>query len=822
MTPARVEPLKVARTTLVEKTGGDGSAFGAAFADLVDAEFRRAWDAAALPGEIALVALGSFARRELCPGSDIDVMLLHEQRSPPDAGALWYPLWDAGLVLGHSVRTRKEALRLAESDLDALTSFLETRFLLGDAELAAGLAERAVKLAHRRRERLIEQLADAAAARRDRPGPIAELLEPNLKQGWGGLRDIQALEWAGVAIDGAGTRSGLEGLVALGYLQPEDPPRLAAAKARLLTTRVALHRVTATRTDVVALQDQDAVARIVGEPDADDLMRNVSAAARDVEWIASDAWSRLRGSGPSGRVARRDHALADGVVLREGRVTLTATADPVDAALTLRVAAAAAQTDMPIERTTLAQLGEIDTVHWDPETRDAFFAVLSAGRPAVNVLEALDHVGAWSKFVPEWERVRAQPQRNAYHQYTVDRHLLEAVAQAAALRNEDGLDGNVARRAPGDALVLGALFHDIGKAGPGDHSVEGAKIARAFAANLGMNTADIELIEWLVANHLLLAETATRRDLAEEATIVRFGRAVGTSRRLDLLYALTIADSRATGPAAWNPAKAALCRELFHKADSLLEQGVISSTVVTAHRNALRARLGPEGADEFLDAMPTAYTTAFDADVQVRHRALLAAGDLAVEWTDATGDQLQVTVVAPDRTGLLATVAGALALAGFDIHDAAGYSNPGGMALEVFTGVDRFGRLAQEDERGPFVPLLESALNGELALAEELAARRELYRAPPTAGGVGVSMDLDASDFATVIEVHAPDEMGLLARVASAFADAHLDVYLTKVATLGERVVDVFYVRDADGQKVVDRDQLETLKAEIIYRLASR
>jgi [protein-PII] uridylyltransferase len=821
VTATAAEALRVARAAVIADDAVRGSALGRALASAVDQAFRSAFESSALGDDVALLALGSYARRELCPGSDIDAMLLHDHRSPPEAGAVWYPLWDAGVVLGHSVRTRKQALTLAEGDLDALTALLETRVVVGNADLAADLAARAVALAHRRRARLVTQLADAAAARHERPGPVAEMLEPNLKRGAGGLRDVQALAWAGLAVDGSGTRNGLAGLVALGYLQPEDPPRLEAAKERLLTARVALHRLTGTATDVLALQDQDGVAELVGAADADALVRGLAASAHDVAWITSEAWSRLRAPGPSGRVARRDRELAPGVVLRDGRVTLSAAAGPVDGAVVLRVAAAAAAAGMPIDRDTLTRLGRVAAPAWDVTARASLLATLAAGRPAVPVLESLDHVGALATLVPEWVHVRAQPQRNAYHRFTVDRHLLEAVAEAGELLlHDEGLDGDIARRAPRDALVLGALLHDIGKGLPGDHSAVGAQMARAFTERVGLGPAEGALVEWLVANHLLLVETATRRDLSEERTIVRFGRAVGTTERLDLLYALTIADSRATGPAAWNPAKAALCRELFLKADALLERGSVSSTMAMSHRAALAARLGAPVADEFLDAMPPAYTVAFDADVQVHHRDLLLAGQPAVEWDEAADGLLQVTVVARDRTGLLATVAGVLALAGFDIRDATGYSHPDGMALEVFTGVDRFDRLADAAGRADLERDLETARAGELPLEERLADRRSRYRAAPTAEAVDVLVDLDASDFATVVEVHAPDELGLLARVAGAFAEAGLDVYLTKVATLGDRIVDVFYVRDAHGQKVVDATEIDCLREAIVARLA--
>ena len=827
---AAPENLRAARARLIEDASRGGAAFGRALSEVLDEAFAEMLGGVELPGRWTLVGLGSYARRELCPGSDIDVMFLHDGRGPVDeaVAGLWYPLWDAGFVLGQSTRTVKEALALADADLAARTALLETRRIGGDAALGEELAAQARRLVQRRRKRVVEALADAAAARADRPGPVAEMLEPNLKDGAGGLRDIQALGWAGWALgptgDGAAPDVGLATLVARGYLQPGDLDVLADAKGVLLRARVALHRVTGGRSDLLTLQEQDAVAAALDITDADVLIRDVAAAARAVSWVASDVWSRLRAAqrGPGGRLARRDRQLGEGVLLRDGRVQLAPDAT-IEAALVLRAANAAAAREADIDRTELERFRvELGDPHWGPEERDAFVQLLRSGRRAIPALEALDHVGVLERLLPEWAHVRSLPQRNAYHRFTVDRHLLEAVAECAALLTEPGLEGDIARRARADLLLLGALLHDVGKGLPGDHSAAGAEIARAVGSRIGLEEADVGTLAWLVRHHLLLAQTATRRDLSEEAAVTRFGRAVGDAERLDLLYVLTVGDSRATGPAAWSPTKAALVRELFVKTDALLERGVVVSPLAAERRAALAELIGPDDAEAFLDAMPAAYTTAFEPDVTAHHRALLEAGFLAVEWADLADGRLECTVVAPDRTGLLSTVAGVLALSGFDIRDATGYSHRAGMALEVFTGVDRFGRLADREGRDEVVATLDEALRGELPLEERLVDRARRYRSAPQgpdADGVDVRIDLEASDFATVVEVHAPDEVGLLARVTSVFAGLALDVSLAKVATLGDRVVDVFYVRDATGAKISDRRVLAQLEAALLDRI---
>ncbi len=718
------------------------------------------------------------------------MLLLHAPRASIGeiADRLWYPLWDAGFVLGHAARSVKEAMSLADADLQVLTSLLDVRLVAGDAGLAAELGERVRSLVERRRSRLIADLGEAVLSRWDRPGPVAEMLEPNLKDGAGGLRDLQSLDWVGWSL---GEPRGMAALVGSGYVRAGDVVRLNEARHHLLSLRVALHRVTRNRADVLLLQEQDAVATAVDAPDADVMARALAATGRMVAWTTADVFDRLRASerGPNGRAGARDRLVDAGVVVRDGRVAITADA-VVDGSLVLAAAAAAADLGIPFDRATLDRCGDIDGIDWTADDRERFVQVLAAGRQAVAVFEALDQVGALVALLPEWEHVRHLPQRNAYHRFTVDRHLLEAVAECAAILGEDGFDGLVARDVRRDLLLLGALLHDIGKGRPGDHSDVGAATADEVARRLGLGDDDVETIVWLVRHHLLLADAATRRDLSDEHTITRFGDTVGRHDRLGLLYVLTIGDSRATGPAAWGPSKAALVRELFSKTDDYLRDGVVGRVVDDERRAALEA-----------------------------HADQLARRELSVAWSTTDDGLLQCTVAAPDRTGLLAAVAGVLTLFGLDVRQAAGYSDAGGMALEVFTGVDAFERLAGADGRAELEAMLAGALRGDVPVAARLSERIRRYRTKP--GDVAVRFDLDASLDATVVEVHATDEVGLLARLAATFADLELDVRTAKVATLGDRVVDVFYVRSAQGRKITDRLVLERLKATLIARLTT-
>ena len=790
--------MRLGRARVVADASLQGVAFGRALADLCDATLADIAGSLTLKGRWAVVGAGSYARRELCPGSDLDLVLLHAggargREAGAAARVLWYPFWDAGFTLGQATRTPKEALALADADLDALTAVLDLRPVAGDPAFAEELRAKGRALARKRRARVLGALAAAADARYERPGPVAEMVEPNVKEGAGGLRDLHALAWAGWVVSEVG---GWAGLADAGFLASGDVADLEAANARLLDVRVALHRVTGGRADLLTMQEQDAVAAQLAIADADALLREIADAARTVGWISRDVWARLAAAarGPSGRTAARDQPVAPGVVVRDGRVCLLAD-EPVTLTAVLRVAAAAAERDAAIDRATLARLGTVDgAVAWGPEDREAFFRLLRAGRPLVAVFEALDHVGALVRLLPEWAHVRARPQRNAYHRFTVDRHLLEAVVEADALLDGTGPAADAARRSRPELLLMGVLTHDLAKGAPGDHSEVGAAWAAAFATRIGLDAHAADVVAWLVRHHLLMADTATRRDLADPATILRFGRTVRDTERLDLLYALTVADSQATGPAAWSTSKAALCRQLFGETDVLLEDGVVGPGLSAERQVVLE-----------------------------RHRDRLEGRELSVEWTEGDDGVLECTVVARDQQGLLATVAGVLTIIGFDVQSASAYGDAEtGMALEVYRGTDRFGRL-DEPGRRDFTTMLRSALDGALPLRDRLTESIRRYRSTPTGPGRGVEVrvDVGASTSATVIEVHAPDAVGLLASVAAVFADLELDVTVALVATTGERAVDVFYVRDVQGAKPTDPELLQRVRATLIARLTS-
>ena len=502
-----------------------GRALCRSYSGLVDewlAELVRAASDDAAPTGFALVAVGGYGRAELSLQSDIDVVLVHSGRADIGliADRLWYPIWDEGLKLGHAVRTVREALALAADDLDTATSLLAVRHVAGDPALTDDLASRATSQWQKRSKRVLEDLSRRVAERHDRAGEVAFLLEPDLKEGRGGLRDVHSLLWADAA-----RRLLWEG----------DDPVLAGAYDTLLLARVELHRRTRRPGDRLLLEDQDAVAAALHESSADELMHKVAAAARTIAWRSDDAWRRIDASlsGPLGWRSRRDRAVGPGLALRDGEVHLTVDADPThDVSLVLRAAAAAAAADTTIDRASLERLAASALripEPWPAEVRGALVDLLLAGPRAIPVVEALDQMGLWVFVLPEWTAVRSKPQRNAYHRFTVDRHLMETAANAATL---------VARTDRPDLLVVGALLHDIGKGYPGDHTTVGIDLLAAMGVRMGFAPDDVRTLQDMVRHHLLLPDVATRRDLDDPATLDLVAAAVGDKRTLGLLAAL--------------------------------------------------------------------------------------------------------------------------------------------------------------------------------------------------------------------------------------------------------------------------------------------
>ncbi len=718
------------------------------------------------PG-VALVAVGGLGREEVAPGSDLDLVLVHAGRSDVAAvaDAVWYPLWDSGVSLDHSVRTVDEALAVAAGDLKAALGLLDARHVAGDPALSADLLTRTRAAWRAGATKRLPELREAVLERARSDGEVAFLLEPDLKSARGGLRDVHALQ-------------------AVAAAQVADPPgaEVRAALEVLLDVRGELHRRTVGGgrrvVDRLLLQEQDAVASALSYADADALMAAVSGAGRTIAYASDTTWRRIRPPAKRRLLGRRAappprRPLADDVVEADGEVVLARGATPeTDSALVLRVAAAAARADLPIAPHTLARLASECPplpVPWPRPALDALVQLLAAGPPCVAVLEALDQAGLLVRLLPEWESVRSKPQRNSYHRFTVDRHLVEAAAAAAALTR---------RVARPDLLLLGALLHDIGKGLPGDHTEVGMVVVAELAPRLGLPPQDVDVLVAMVEHHLLLPDVATRRDLADPATAQAVADAVGSAQVLELLHALTEADSAATGPAAWSSWKGGLVADLVRRTQALLDG----------------------------DPPPA------PAPLADWQEELVAAGGPVLAARDE-----EVTVVAPDAPGLLSLAAGVLALHRLDVRSASVFSRDA-TAVTVFRVEPRFGALpdwavVQSD--------LRRALAGDLDLPAVLASREAAY-APRTGLPVAapeVRLLDDASAAATVVEVRAADALGVLHRITGALAGAGLDLRTAHISTLGADVVDAFYVVGPDGGKLADPVLRARVQDEVLAAL---
>jgi [protein-PII] uridylyltransferase len=701
----------------------------------------------------ALVAVGGYGRRELAPGSDLDLVLVHDGLRDVAAVAepVWYAVWDAGLQLDHAVRTAQECARLAETDLRVALGLLTARCVAGDSSLVDGLVERVRARWAARPAQSLAALREAMERRWSQHGELAFLLEPDVKLARGGLRDVEALYAAALAAP-----------VASPIL---DDPALEAAADELLAVRVALHAVTGRRGDRLGLEEQDLVARRLGLADAEELLPHVAAAARRVQWTTDQVWRRIASwqAGPRrGSLAR---PLGAGVAVVDDELVLDGAVAPgSDSALPFRLAAAAARTGLPVAQSALVRL-ENESVAppepWPAATRDALVDLLGCGHAAVPLLETLDHIGVFGRYVREWAAVRSRPQRNSYHRFTVDRHLFEAAAEAAA---------SVRTVARPDLLLLGAWLHDIGKGFPGDHTPVGARLVADIGRRLGLAADDVAVLVRLVENHLLLAEAATRRDLDDPATIDAVRARVPSLLELDLLAALTRADSIATGPAAWSAWKSRLVDELVARTAARLSGSVPASVPL----------------------------------VTPAHRALFAGRVLRV-----VPEGSRVTVVAPDRPGLLSVVAGVLALHRLPVRAANGATEDG-MAVQVFdvepSSAPRWDEVSAA---------LAAALDDPASVEVRLASRARASRLPQRPGAAvppasTVLVDNDSTGRATIVEVRSADSVGLLARVAGAIARCDGDIGVVRVLTFGHEVVDTFYVTDRrTGAKVTDTDRLE-------------
>jgi [protein-PII] uridylyltransferase len=855
---------------------GNGIADATAHAELMDGILGGAMDFAdqrlyriANPTsgeELALIAVGGYGRRELAPHSDIDILFLYPYKPTPHleqmAEFLLYRLWDLGLKVGQSIRSINECIKLARQDLTIQTTLLETRLLWGSARLAGELDRRVRdEICRRNESSFIEAKLAERDARHQRMGDSRYLLEPNIKEGKGGLRDLQTLvwltrhiydtqDWGDLVEHDVLTRPGLNSFL--------------RARRFLWTVRCHLHYLTGRAEERLTFDLQEPIAHAMGYRDRPRsrgverfmkryylMAKEVGALTRVVCAALEEQFKRkprfvLPRFGPTRR-------RIDGFVVQGNRLALDEPdlfASRPRAMLELFHITQARELDChPMALTALARnlRRAVQDLRADPEANRLFLEMLTSPKDPAQTLTRMNDAGLLGRFIPEFGQIVALMQHNLYHVYTVDEHTIRVIdnlhrIETGALAAELPLSTKVMPQVTSRTeLFVAAFLHDIGKGRGGDHSEIGAEIALRLCPRLGLGDAATETVAWLVRHHLVMSQFAFRRDTEDPQTLSDFVGIVQSPERLRLLLVLTVADIRAVGPNVWNGWKGQLLRELYHEAEAAMASGDLRGRRQERIKGSKRALAEALEASEqgwsrdevetWLELHDPRYWLGIPLAAHIRHASLVrrAKAEGALVAVDYHVDQFrartEVTVYAADHPGLFMKVAGALAMAGVSIVDAHIFTTAEGMALDTF-GVQDAERLAAVDDPRRFTRIeqhLRKVLAGEVRLETALAARHstlpartEVFTVEPR-----VLVNNQASRTHSVIEVNGRDRPGLLYGVAKALKERGLVIHSAHISTYGERVVDVFYVKDVFGMKLTSKPKIERLEKELKAALAT-
>ena len=703
--------------------------------------------------EIALAAVGGYGRGELSPGSDLDILFLHSGKASAEnlkafVNDVLYPLWDKKSV-DHSVRTRSETRDAASSDLRVATGLLDIRLIAGNPDLVAAVQLDALDFWRKNAKENLANLHKSLQERHVRAGELAYLLEPDLKEARGGLRDIQALR-----------------AISLSAAIAVPLEKISWAEGTLNNVRESLHIASGRGKDRLLFQEQDKVAKLLNYPDADAMMSDVARAARTVDYLLNYTWHALEHKGKDGlgRILKRPRitTVAKNVSASNREIVI----DPFtslndDPVCGLRAAATAAQLGLPLSLDTCTELsenlksgqGKLPTP-WPREARELLISLIGAGEAMVGIFESLDQEEIIFEWIPEWMSVRSLPQRNALHRHTVDRHMVETAVHAAKLTRK------VQRP---DLLLFAALFHDIGKGAQEDHSVRGVRLIEPIAQRVGFDAKEIEILKNLVLHHLLLSSTATRRDLDDPATIQSIVSLIPDVNTLELLHALSIADGEATGSAGWSDWKATLVNDLVQRVK--------------------RAMAGAEFAQQ--------------PEVSAEQMAQAEKGELRVTLEEHSSGYA-VEVISPDKPGLLSIVAGVFNISRLDVKSARTKTLGNSAVMYWIVTPEPH---APETSATKLHGLIADALLDSKDVEEKLIARAAAYASIPSIPVPDPEVEIftDAATDATVIEVRSHDRPGLLFRIGAAITQSKIDIRSAIVTTLGAEAIDTLYVTELTG-----------------------
>ena len=827
-------------------------------AGLVDEYFRTSFEISDIGPRMdiarnpyAIIALGGYGRNDQCVHSDVDLLILFEKRVPEAAEGLIqeivYPLWDIGLDVGHATRSMKECLSLAGKDYEILTPLLDARFVCGVSRLFTALTQQLrQKVVLRYSRRIIDWLVETNQARHERFGDSAYLLEPNLKEGQGGLRDFHTILWI-ARIKSAITQ--IRDLEYLGYLSHEEYHQMANALEFIGQVRNRLHLLQGRKYDQLHFENQLRLAKALGYRKANGqqpVERFLGDLHGQMEFIKQQHLMFLFEQGyekRSRRIKRRSKtAKIDGIKVNKDALHFESTrlvsASPL---LLLQVFEESARLRLPLGAETLRIVREFghlcdEELRSSPAAVRSFEKILLAPAPTFNVLNAMLHSGLLERFIPEFHAVVNCIQYDEYHIYPVDRHLLRTVKTLKKFADADDakadeLTCQVYSELKNRKLLLwGALLHDIGKGQPGgNHSAKGEALVPAILAEKGYRPSEIDTVAFLVREHLLLAKTAARRDINDEETALYCARRINDVERLKMLYLLTVADSMATGPKAWSSWTATLLKDLFLKVLNVLEKGELATQEAVADVARKRESLlqkTPKEQQKDLEAMfevlSPRYLLNVPPEVIQEHLTLYRRlGDQHFVWEiepSLSSDTRIVTLCAKDHPGLFSRIAGVFTLNSINILDAQVFTWRNKIALDIFKVQPPPDPIFESDKWDRTHQHLVQTLEGKLDLPGRLKSRMKGFRPSRPAAmdrPQRIVVDNHTSSFFTIVEVFTEDFPGLLFRITDALFRCRLDVWVAKIATNVDQVVDVFYVRDLDGQKVDDPDLVAHIKSTI-------
>ncbi len=827
---------------------------------LLDEYFRNSFEASRIGPRMnitrnpyVIIAQGGYGRDDQCVHSDVDLLILFEKRVPEKAEALIreivYPLWDLGLEVGHATRSLKECLSLATKDFEILTPLLDARFVCGMSKLYSTLMQMMrEKVIKRRARKVVDWLVETNQERHVRFGDSAYLLEPNLKEGQGGLRDYHTMLWI------ARIKSNLKqprDFEYLGYLSHEEYRQMVAALRFIFDVRNRLHLLSNRKNDQLHFENQIRLARALGYRRSNGqqpVEQFLGDLHEQMEFIKQQHLIFLFEQGyekRSRRFKRRSKiAKIEGIVVKGDALTFSAShlvkANP---RLLIQVFEESARLKLPLDaeaRRVVREFGHLldADLRAQPDVVRSFEKILMAPAPTFNVLNAMLHTGLLARFLPAFEMVINRIQYDEYHIYPVGRHLLRTVMLLKQIKdlqngNGDPLAAELWSEVKSKKLLLwGALLHDIGKGQPGkNHSARGEALIPEILGEKGYKPEDIESVAFLVREHLLLAKTAARRDINDEETAIYCARRINDVERLRMLYLLTVADAMATGPKAWNSWTATLLRDLFFKVLNVLENRELATqeaVALVARKHdellaAIKFKKHRRELETLFEVMSPRYLINVPVENIQSHVALFQRlGSERFVWDVEPGmaDETRiVTVCAHDQPGLFSRIAGVFTLNRINILDAQVFTWRNNTALDIFKVQPPPDPIFEDEKWEKARGDLNLALEGQLDIETNLAAcggHKRRGRPPAMARPARVEIDNTTSSFFTIVEVFAEDFPGLLFCITNALFQCRLDVWVAKIATHVDQVVDVFYVRDFDGQKV-DAPGEEKVIKDAIY-----